>query len=256
MEEAMTVKEQLEGSLALERAEEMTVPSPMSMIQMAVSNGAGMEVIKGLVQLQREERQYQAELEFNDAMQRAQSKMRRIGADANNPQTRSKYATYAKIDSAVRPIYTDEGFSLSFNSTESPVPDCMRVLCYASHKGGYTRTYQVDMPSDGKGAKGGDVMTKTHAAGAAMSYGMRYLLKMIFNVAVGETDDDGNGGKREEISTDEFDRLCGLIEAADTVEDLKSRYQSACRYAEKKGDEGAIREFEKRKNIRYREIPK
>jgi hypothetical protein len=35
-------------------------------------------------------------------------------------------------------------------------------------------------------------MTKTHAAGAAMSYGMRYLLKMIFNVAVGEDDRDGN----------------------------------------------------------------
>ena len=48
------------------------------------------------------------------------------------------------------------------------------------------------MPADGKGAKGGDVMTKTHAAGAAMSYGMRYLLKMIFNVAVGEEDKDGN----------------------------------------------------------------
>ena len=49
------------------------------------------------------------------------------------------------------------------------------------------------MPADGKGAKGGDVMTKTHATGAAVSYGMRYLLKMIFNVAVGEDDTDGNG---------------------------------------------------------------
>src|SRR5690606_15862485 len=48
------------------------------------------------------------------------------------------------------------------------------------------------MPADGKGAKGGDVMTKTHAAGSAMSYGQRYLLKLIFNVAIGENDDDGN----------------------------------------------------------------
>ena len=37
-------------------------------------------------------------------------------------------------------------------------------------------------------------MTKTHATGAATQYGMRYLLKMIFNVAVGENDKDGNGG--------------------------------------------------------------
>lgn len=32
------------------------------------------------------------------------------------------------------------------------------------------------------------MMTKTHATGAAMSYGMRYLLKMIFNAAIGEAD--------------------------------------------------------------------
>jgi hypothetical protein len=48
------------------------------------------------------------------------------------------------------------------------------------------------MPADGKGAKGGDVMTKTHAAGAAASYGQRYLMKNIWNVAVGEEDVDGN----------------------------------------------------------------
>ena len=68
----------------------------------------------------------------------------------------------------------------------------MRVLCYVSHSAGHTRTYQCDMPSDGKGAKGNDVMTKTHAAGSAASYGMRYLLKMIFNIAIGEDDTDGN----------------------------------------------------------------
>jgi hypothetical protein len=68
----------------------------------------------------------------------------------------------------------------------------VRVLCYVSHSAGHCRTYTKDMPADGKGAKGGDVMTKTHAAGAAMSYGMRYLIKGVFNVAVGDEDKDGN----------------------------------------------------------------
>jgi hypothetical protein len=39
--------------------------------------------------------------------------------------------------------------------------------------------------------KGGDVITKTHAVGSAMTYGRRCVLRMIFNVAIGE-DDDGN----------------------------------------------------------------
>ena len=136
----------------------------------------------------------EAEMAFNVAMNAAQAEMRPIAANASNPQTRSRYATFDKLDRVLRPIYTEKGFSLSFDEGESPKPDHVRVLCYVSHVGGHTRTYHRDMPADGKGAKGGDVMTKTHAAGAAGSYGARYLLKGIFNVAVGEDDDDGNLG--------------------------------------------------------------
>lgn len=133
-----------------------------------------------------------AENAFNDALNLTQSEMGPIATDATNPQTRSKYATYAKLDGRLRPIYTRHGFALSFDEGESPKAEHVRVLCYMSHRGGHTRTYRADMPADGKGAKGGDVMTKTHAAGAAKSYGKRYLLKDIFNIAIGEEDTDGN----------------------------------------------------------------
>lgn len=133
-----------------------------------------------------------AELEFNRAMTAAQAEMRPIAANASNPQTRSRYATYDKLDRVLRPIYTEHGFSLSFDEGDSPKPDHVRVICYVAHNAGHTRTYHRDMPADGKGAKGGDVMTKTHAVGAAGSYGARYLLKGIWNVSVGEDDADGN----------------------------------------------------------------
>lgn len=133
-----------------------------------------------------------AEAAFFAAMTAAQLEMRPISADAENPQTRSKYATFAKLDRALRPIYTKHGFALSFDEGDCPKPDYVRVLCYVSHTSGYSKTYRRDMPADGKGAKGGDVMTKTHAAGAAGSYGARYILKGVFNVAVGEDDQDGN----------------------------------------------------------------
>ncbi len=133
----------------------------------------------------------QAEAAFNDAMTACQKEIRTITADATNPQTRSKYASYAKLDSILRPIYTKHGISISYGTEDTPKIECVRVIAYVS-RGGYTRKYQVDMPADGKGAKGGDVMTKTHATGAAMAYGSRYLLKGIFNVAVGEDDQDGN----------------------------------------------------------------
>ena len=89
--------------------------------------------------------------------------------------------------------------SLSFDTAVCPLTEHIRVVCYVALRG-HTRRYQIDMPCDGKGAKGRDVMTKTHAAGAAMSYGMRYLVKGIFNIAIGAEDDDGNLDNGRELS--------------------------------------------------------
>jgi hypothetical protein len=155
-----------------------------------------------------------AEAAFNDAMKACQAEMRPVATNAENEQTHSRYATYAKLDKALRPIYTKHDFSISYDTADSPKPDHIRVLAYVA-RSGYTRTYRLDMPADGKGAKGGDVMTKTHAAGAAMSYGSRYLLKMIFNVAVGEDDTDGN--EPEETITEQqaadLEALCTEVGA-------------------------------------------
>ncbi|AFU45425.1 erf family protein [Acidovorax sp. KKS102] len=133
-----------------------------------------------------------AEQQFNAAMAAAQSRMGRVSADAVNPQTRSLYASYAQLDRHIRPIYTSHGFALSFDQADGAPDGHIRVLCYVSHIAGHTRTYRCDIPADGKGAKGGDVMTKTHAVGSGKTYAKRYLLKDIFNVAIGEDDDDGN----------------------------------------------------------------
>jgi hypothetical protein len=153
-----------------------------------------------------------AESEFDKALTSAQSAMGRIRTDSHNSQTKSRYASYGALDAAMRPIYTQHGFALSFN-TESPAAEIVRVFCRVSHQNGHSRTYQIDMPADGKGAKGGDVMTKTHATGSAVSYGMRYLLKMIFNIAVSDKDDDGNAAGGEVINHDQVVSLVELIES-------------------------------------------
>lgn len=154
-----------------------------------------------------------AEREFNVAMASVQADMRRVKADLHNPQTHSNYASYAALDRALRPVYTEAGFALSFG-TGDPFPDSVQVICHVTHSAGHTRKYQIQMPADGKGAKGGDVMTKTHATGSATRYGMRYLLNMIFNVAIGIDlpDDDGNGAdKSERISADQCIVLGDLL---------------------------------------------
>jgi hypothetical protein len=193
----------------------------------------------------------EAEKAFNVAMTACQLEIKQVAPDADNPQTRSKYATYAKLDSVLRPVYTKHGFALSFDEGESK-PDMVRVVCIVSHIGGHSRTYHRDMPADGKGAKGGDVMTKTHAAGAAGSYGARYLLKGIFNVAIGEYDNDGNaaGGMDEGAAADHL----SAIDAAADADSLKRAFGAAWKSAEAAKDKGAMRLFTQHKDARKRAL--
>lgn len=170
---------------------------PMSGALAFLQGGGDPATLEKMMDLQERFDAKQSEKAFNEAMVATQAKMGRVSADAVNPQTRSQYASYAQLDRHLRPIYTSNGFSLSFDEGEGAPENYVRVLCYVSHIAGHARTYRCDIPADGKGAKGGDVMTKTHAVGSGKSYGKRYLLKDIFNVAVGEDDDDGNGAGQE-----------------------------------------------------------
>ena len=155
------------------------------------------EKLKALFEVRESEEMRRAEKAFNTAMVRAQSEMTPVVADASNPQTRSRYATYAALDRAIKPHYTAHGLAPSFGTEPLTEPGMMRIVGILGHIEGFARRYQIDMPIDTKGARGGDVMTRTHATGSALTYGKRYLLIAMFNLAI-EDDDDGNaaGGRR------------------------------------------------------------
>jgi hypothetical protein len=187
--------------------------SVLSMIERAARDpNVDLDKMERLMRMRRDMLAEEAERAFNLAMRAAQAEMRPIAANEINTQTRSKYATYDQLDRVLRPIYTKHGFSMSFDEADSPKPEHIRVVCYVAHDAGHTRTYRKDMPADGKGAKGGDVMTKTHAAGSAASYGARYLMKGIWNVAIGEDDKDGNSPP-EAISPDQLATLREKLDA-------------------------------------------
>jgi hypothetical protein len=158
----------------------------------------------------------QARKAYAAAMVSCQKEVTTVKVNATNSHTKSKYATYEALDKALRPIYSKHGFSISYN-TQSPAPEMLRVVAYVGHEGGHEREFSIDMPADGKGAKNNDLMTKTHATGSALSYGKRYLLGAIFNVATSK-DDDGNAasGPVGVITGDQAEELAKLITETQT----------------------------------------
>ena len=226
-------------------------PTLMQVISDAVmSKEVSIEVVERLFALQRQMAKDQAESDFNDAMNRCQLKMKRINANMENPQTRSRYADYAQIDRAIRPIYTDEGFSLSFSDGERTGPDMVRLLCYVS-RGGHTRMYHKDMPIVTVGPQGKAVMTPTHATGSADAYAKRYLVKDIFNLSIGEDDDDGNLGDVAPEVEQERNKLLKAMEEAKSPEELTSLYRAAVKDALKARDYKAIPLFDQMRDKRH-----
>jgi len=163
----------------------------------------------------------EAEAAFNDALARAQAKIVPIATDATNTHTGTAYATLAQINRLIVPLYTAEGLSLSFDeegkNDAHPIPQgYLRIVGILAHSAGHSRRYHVDLPPDDVGAQGKVNKTKVQAVGSTSTYGQRYLVRRIFNIATREDDDDGNGS----AGADALVEIAEQMQAAKTVPEL------------------------------------
>lgn len=165
----------------------------LSVIERAALNPAiDVEKLERLLAMQERILSRNAETAFNAAMKAAQEAMPKIHRDARNTSTDSLYATLESVNRIVVPIYTKQGFALSFGTADCPTPGRVRIVCDVAHEQGHSKRYQADIPEDATGLKGNPNKTPTHAYGSSMSYGRRYLTLLIFNVCLTNEDDDGN----------------------------------------------------------------
>jgi len=131
-------------------------------------------------------------------MKSAQGEMPKIIKTKKNKQTDSMYADLGAINEQITPIYTKWGFSLSFTEGEAKRNEDVRIICHCSHEKGHTREFFTDLPIDNVGIKGTPNKTQIHGIASTISYGQRYLIKMIFNLALDEEDDDGQAAGKTE----------------------------------------------------------
>lgn len=164
-----------------------------------ISKGGDLTQLDKLLDLQFRWDQDQGRKAYADSMASAQAEMPAVFKDRLNKQTGSWYATLDSINNKVTPIYTKHGFSLSFDTEDSPLEKCIRIVCRVLHYKGHSETFRYDQPIDDVGIAGAVNKTQVHARGSAMTYGRRYLTLMIFNLSTSDEDDDGNGATTEEV---------------------------------------------------------
>jgi len=173
----------------------------------AVDPSVSVEKLERLMALKERYDAKAAETAFAEAMARLQPTLPRItkhGRIMVSGQVRNTYAKLEDIDEEIRPLYSAEGFSISWNtSTESTVPGT-RVLGKLRHRAGHSEAYAIFLPNDNSGGKNG-----IQGVGSTVSYGKRYLLCSMFNIITVDADDDGSG--TEVITIEQKNRILDLI---------------------------------------------
>lgn len=190
-QEVALMPEQGPGAMVVQ-SETATVLSIIERV--AMNPDADIEKMERLMAMHERVKAQQAAQLYAAAMKRAQATMPAITKDRQNTQTRSMYATLEAINEKAVPAYTDAGFSLSFNTYQAAEEGCVGVTCKVMHEAGHSEIFQCEVPIDNKGPNGTINKTLTHARASSISYGQRYLVKLIFNLNLGGEDDDGNGG--------------------------------------------------------------
>lgn len=208
------VKEKVSKAVAVIRDQ----PPPQEIIDLVRDPAVDPAKLKSLLDMQTEQRMQTAAQAYAVAMSDAQSGMEPVRKDCENRQTHSRYASYAALDRAIRQHYVSNGFSLEYNTEAMTASDVMRITCDVSHKAGFTKHFQIDIPVVTKGPQGRDVMTGTHATMSAVTYGKRALLKMVFNIAEYAEDDDGNAAGAQPISEADLKKLRLEISEAEADE--------------------------------------
>jgi len=232
----------------IEAGEALEVRGPNDLLQIALQNKAGIDVIERLAALQLQSRKLDAEVEFQDELNRCQAEVQLVALDSDKTGPGGKkWATYKGLDKSMRPIYTAHGFSLSFGTADFNVPEQILVTCLVS-RGLHTRLYQLPMDISGKGPQGGGALSKPHAILAAMEYGRRCLLKMIFNIVTGDED------KLEMATTGEVAEQVGFIKAAKDAAECRSIFKDYYLHAEQENNRQVMHILLDAKDARIKEL--
>lgn len=178
-----------------------TADPVMSMIERLAANpDVDVNKLQRLIDMQKDVMAVNAKAAFNAAFARMQAEIPTVVERGKTDRT--PYATLEDIIEAVRPVLHRHGFSLS-HRTEWPDKGTVKVIGILTHEQGFSRESEFLSAADASGSK-----NAIQALGSSVSYGRRYTVKDLLNIATRAEDDDGKkGGKPVPIPRSDADTV-------------------------------------------------
>lgn len=205
--------EQLPLEIVDKQPVQVATPTPMHLIQMAMSNGAGVDTMERLLAMHERYEANQARAAFHEAMAAFKSEPIVITKDKENLQYKSRYTTLGNWVDAVTPALTKHGLNITWPMEVSD-PKNVKVGCTVRHQLGHSETVWMSAPPDTSGQKNPVQQVKS-----TVTYLRACTLECVLGLAAthdANIDDDGNGGMALVEGIDEL-KSCNTIDELATV---------------------------------------
>jgi len=184
--------------------------TPMTMIQMAIEQGADLDKLSALMDLQERWDAKEARKAFIVAKAKFAAeeitvgKNKHVGFESKRgADTSYMHATLDNVTKTLMPILSKYGLSYSWE-TEQFEGGMIRVTCILTHEQGHSERVALQGGADQSGNK-----NNIQAVGSTVTYLQRYTLLAITGTATQEQDDDA--GVVSLISEDQKSKIIDLI---------------------------------------------
>ncbi len=165
------------------------VLSPPQLLAIAVQQGADLDKLERLMDLQERWQADQARRAYNEAFAAFKEEAVTVIKNrtvTNGPLNGKKYAELFAVLEAVTPALSKHGLVASWRLSKDE-KDWLEVTCTVRHVGGHSESVSMGGPPDAGGAK-----NAIQARASTVTYLERYTLKAILGVSEQEDDTDAN----------------------------------------------------------------
>jgi hypothetical protein len=202
--------------------------TPMRLLEIATQQGADIEKLSKLMDLQERWEKKVARGAFDEAMAAAKAeipviqKKREVDFTSTKGRTHYFYEDLAEIARTVDPILAKHGLSYRFRTSSLP-NEPVTVTCIIAHRGGHSEENTLSAGKDESGNK-----NSIQAVGSTLTYLQRMTLKAALGLAAGK-DTDGRGADGEGSGVDEstFTDFVTAIDAAVDTDALEAIWKTA-----------------------------
>lgn len=204
---------------ALEKKTENVIAiTPMEMLQMAVQQGADLEKLKQLMDLQERWEKNEARKAFVTAMNAFKENPPDIYKTKHVKfgDTEYDHAILSNAADLIGAAMSKQGLSFRWDCDQLE-GGTIRVTCVITHIQGHSERVSLQAGADQSGKK-----NNIQALGSTVSYLQRYTLFAATGLAAKNVDDDGHGSEIEHITESQAADLSSLID------EVKANKDSFC----------------------------